>query len=215
VKRLAPEFKSGPEEYDRIFFERAKNAPDQFDLDRWKTLVKYFGGGNIVDLGCLDSQIPRLIYEKIGHGEFWQYWGVDHALQAIEQMTKESQSNPWKTHTRYIENDVYKTAFLDGEMDYAVMGELLEHLERPEEAIKEAFRILVAGGILALSTPLEETEAGDVDKEHHMWSFSQEDIGGMCSPFGKQLEYGFMISKKDRPYYHPIQISFWKKHEQV
>ncbi|MFZ2152250.1 MAG: methyltransferase domain-containing protein, partial [Minisyncoccia bacterium] len=76
--------------------------------------------------------------------------------------------------------------FQDGAFDYAVLGEVIEHLENPQGAIDEAMRILKKGGTLAISTPLEEAiEPGAVDAHRHLWSFSENDLKQMLSKHGE------------------------------
>jgi SAM-dependent methyltransferase len=43
--------------------------------------------------------------------------------------------------------------FKDGFFDAVLMEEVIEHLVNPDNAIREAFRVLKAGGLLLLSTP--------------------------------------------------------------
>ena len=47
-------------------------------------------------------------------------------------------------------------------------------------------RILKLGGMLAISTPLEEEkEPGACDRERHIWSFAKDDLAMMLSPWGE------------------------------
>lgn len=129
--------------------------PDWFDVKRYKALYKYVKNGSVLDLGA---------YMKAP----WQYFS--------------SKSGKIK----YIPLDWVpeKLSFKNGEFDYVVVGQLLEHVENPAEILGLAFRVLRSGGILSLSVPLEETGAGEVDKIH-VWSFSKEDIEDLLFPYGK------------------------------
>jgi 2-polyprenyl-3-methyl-5-hydroxy-6-metoxy-1,4-benzoquinol methylase len=81
--------------------------------------------------------------------------------------------------------DGYNTQFENEKFDYVVIGEVIEHLENPTHFITEALRILKPGGVLAISTPLEEEkEFGAVDAERHLWSFSEQDILDILSIHG-------------------------------
>ena len=118
---------------------------------------------------------------------------------------------PW---VYYEVMDVYKTKYPDNYFGYAIAGELIEHLEFPEEFIKEGMRILRPGGVFALSTPKEEIkDIGAVDKERHLWSFSEDDIENLFSPYGTvavetlKSQY-FPIYK----YRFPTLISWIKKY---
>ena len=165
--------KNSVEEYNRNFFERCERGPDEFDLQRWKMLIKYYKGGRLIDLGCLDSLVPVYAKEKYPYGEFW---GIDVADEAVNAMRENY------PYVNYLVGDVYNTKLPSDHFDYAVAGELIEHLERPEDFLKETFRILKEGGMLAISTPLEEAqEPGAKDAERHIWSYSVEDIRQLLS----------------------------------
>lgn len=202
MKRFPRKFNSNPEEYNRIFNDRQKRGLDEMDRKRWEALLKYYKGGKIIDLGCLDSLIPINAKTKFPEAEVW---AIDHAEDAIKKMKIKYPG------INYEVRNVYQTGFEDGFFDYAVAGELLEHLEQPQKVINEAFRILKLGGILAISAPWNETEEGDVDKEHHLWSLNFEDISAMCSAFAKNIKIGILETPEREEYHHPILLSFWAK----
>ena len=164
------------EEYDRIFKERETKEPHWQDMRRWKLLVNKFKGGRILDIGCLDSMVPVMARKKHKSAECW---GIDSSKYAIEAMNKELGS--W---VHYRVEDLYKMDFPYYFFDYVVMGEVLEHLEDPQGAIKEAMRVLKPGGTLVVSVPLNETELGEVDKERHIWSFGEQDMYDLLSQYG-------------------------------
>lgn len=177
MKRLAHQTdKNSPEEYDRIFSERQKKGIDPQDKLRWQTLLKYYKGGNLVDLGCLDSLIPELAHQRDKKSEIW---GIDLASGAIESMRR------LYPYIYYTVADVYDTKFPPNYFQYATAGELIEHLDDPQKFFDEATRILKHGGTLAISTPFEEEhEPGAVDGERHLWSFSKDDIINLWAPHG-------------------------------
>ena len=168
---------NSPEEYDRIFRERQKKGADWFDLKRWKKLIKYAPKkGVFLDAGCLDSLAIPLIKRR--NPELWCL-GLDTSRLAIWEM----QANyGWSGN--YIVRDIYNIKLSNEIIDYVIMGEVIEHLEYPKKAIEECFRVLKPGGMLALSTPLEEHD-GEFDKDRHIWSFSKQDIRELLEPYGK------------------------------
>lgn len=179
MKRLIYEHKNSAEEYDRIFRERAKKEPAWTDMRRWEKLIAKYRGGSILDIGCLDSQIPRLVVERFPNAEVW---GIDIASQAMAAL----KAMPMPGNVFYVVMDLYEMKFKDGEFDYAVMGEVLEHLERPKSAVEEAVRVLRPGGTLAVSVPLNEaSEPGAVDAERHIWSYTIADLVSLLRPYGR------------------------------
>lgn len=187
MQRLATKNINNAREYNRIWKERRKKEVNWFDVKRWDLLIKKYRGGKLIDLGCLDSQIPILAKQKFPKAEVW---GLDQAQECIDYLIK----NHADIH--YVVGDVYKTSFPNNYFDYIVAGELIEHLERPQDLIEEAYRILKNGGILALSTPLNEArEIGAVDKYRHLWSVDKEDIKDLLKSF-KWLKIKIIGSQK-------------------
>ena len=195
--------KNSPQEYDKLF----EREPDWQDYRRWKYLLKYFRGGNLVDLGCLNSRIPGLIKD------FWNtsYLGLDQAPEAIGKMNKQYS---WAM-ARFVVGSVYNTKLKDNSFDYTILGEVLEHLEEPQKAVEEAFRILKPNRILAISVPLEEAiEPGAVDKERHIWSYTKQDIKNLVKPYAQKTKTKVLRSKWFPKYKYcwPQLLCFaWKK----
>lgn len=197
--------KNSPEEYDKIFLKRQELGPDDQDIRRWKKLLRYYKGGRLLDIGCLDSMVPQFAHDRFPRAEIW---GMDLAKDSITQMRR---LYPWA----YFEvGDAYHTKFPSNYFGYVVAGELIEHLDRPKDFIEETMRILRPGGTLALSTPLDEaSDPGAVDHERHIWSFTESDLVDMLEPYGsviiKQLGSRFF------PYYDyrfPSVLAYCKKH---
>ena len=179
--------KNSEKEYDRIFYERSLKDIDSFDLLRWKRLIKYYEKGRVIDLGCLDSRALPLLKERYPGLEGW---GIDTASEAMRVMQKRYPG------IIYNVGDVYDTKFPSGYFSYAIAGELIEHLDNLQKFFEETFRILRRGGILALSTPLEEeTEPGAKDKDRHIWSFKEEDIRKLVEPYCSKIKVKIMGSQ--------------------
>ena len=92
--------------------------------------------GRLVDIGC---GLKPYASAFAPHVE--AYVGVDHpesphALTSVDVLA-----------------DAYSVPLPDGTFQTAVMFEVLEHLERPADALAEAARLLDDGGTLILSTP--------------------------------------------------------------
>ncbi len=195
---------NSPEAYDAIYAQRVDKGVDSQDLRRWKKLLKHYRGGRLIDLGCLDSLVPEMAYRKHPTAEIW---GLDLASGAIDDMRRRFPYIYFET------GDVYQTKFPPNYFGYVVAGEIMEHLEHPMDFIYEAMRILRPGGILALSTPLEEAkEPGAVDKDRHLWSYTEADIKEILGVYGSVRtetlgsEY-FPIYK----YHYPSLLAFCKK----
>lgn len=192
---------NSPEVYDAIFKERHTQGVHWADMRRWKYLLKHYRGGKIIDLGCLDSLICEMVEPK-------NYLGIDLAKNAIKIMQDRY------PYADFMVDDICKLRLSAHQYEYAVLGEVIEHLEKPEDAVKETFRILKPGGVLALSTPLEEEkELGACDAERHLWSFDKHDIIKLLSPYSSKVRIKILGSRWfPYRYVWPTIIAFaWKK----
>lgn len=202
MERLNKENRNTAKEYNQIFLDKNLQPVDSQEINRWKKLIKHYKGGRLIDLGTLDSLVPQLAHEQFPQSEIW---AIDIANVAIEQMRRKY------PYIYYEVRNVYDTKFPDNYFAYVVAGELLEHLEDPKRFIPEAMRILKHGGTFALSIPLEET-IGAVDKIHHIWSFSRQDIQELLEPYGR-ITWGVMRSSYFPIYkYHfPVLLAYVQK----
>jgi SAM-dependent methyltransferase len=98
-------------------------------------LVRY-ASGVLVDIGCGEKQ-----YARMTQGLVTKHLGVDH---------------PDTQHAR-ASIDVFATAYQttlpDASADTVLYTAVLEHLERPQDAIREIYRILKPGGCAIVSAP--------------------------------------------------------------
>lgn len=204
MKRLIEDMGvNSPQEYDRIYEVRKQAGPDSFDVKRWKLLLKYYRGGKLIDLGCLDSLVP-----EIAHGWYpkEEIWGLDVAKEAIDDMRRRYPYLYWQT------GDVYDNKFPDNYFTYATAGELIEHLDDPEKFFAETFRTLKRGGILALSTPLGETTLGEVDNHRHIWSWEEEDMHHLLEPYGTVRIKVMGSTYFPYSYHYPSMVVYCKKY---
>lgn len=203
MKRLVEKNINTPEEYNRLFNKEEKHS--KFERQRWKLMLKVFKGGNLLDLGCFNSELCRMAKKKHKKSNIW---GIDYADEVIKHLKV---VNP---DINYMIGNVYKTGFKEETFDYITAGELLEHLDHPAICIKEAMRILKPGGTMSISTPLEETGIGEIDKDRHVWGFSFSDIRKLLSPYGEVKIQVIGSQRFPRYIYHfPIIIAWCKKYE--
>jgi len=93
--------------------------------------------GRLIDIGCGDKPYLKLMAPWVT-----EHVGVDHAD------TQHSMARVDLVGTAYdlpVENASFETA---------LCTEVLEHLEEPEAALRECFRVLVDGGVAIYSVPL-------------------------------------------------------------
>lgn len=196
MERLNQTNKNTPELAYKFFKERWRSNLHYCDWERFKTLIKKYKGGSYLDAGCFNSPMP---YELKIDSRFKneQIVAVDYCKELIDVLKM------MLPEVDYRVGDVNKLEFADSSFDYVVAGEVLEHMEKPEDTIKELMRVVKPDGTLAISVPLNELERGAVSDEH-LWSFHSTDIINMLSPFGEVEVNYFMDSV-------PLIIAFCKK----
>ncbi len=92
--------------------------------------------GNLIDIGCGAKPYKDMISPYIK-----THIGVDH---------EECQHDPSNAD---LIGMAYELPAEDNSFDSAICTAVLEHLEEPELAIKECFRVLKPGGIAVYSVP--------------------------------------------------------------
>jgi len=175
MKRLNKENINCPKLSNDIFNDRWGKELQYIDWNRFELLAKKYNGGKLIDIGVFNSPLIIELKKAFNGSEFV---GLDYSEPIVVELQRRH------PEVRYITGDARGIPFEDGHFDYVVMGELIEHLEDPAKAIKEAMRVLREGGTLALSTPKDEETQGLISKEH-LWSFKEEDIKDLLKPYGE------------------------------
>ncbi|MFZ6718962.1 class I SAM-dependent methyltransferase [Undibacterium sp. Ji49W] len=98
--------------------------------------AKNFARGRLIDIGCGIKP-----YQKIFAGHVTEHVGVDHELSVHDKSNMD------------LLGTAYQIPVEDGSFDTAVCTAVLEHLEEPELALKECFRVLRPGGYAIYSVP--------------------------------------------------------------
>ncbi len=96
---------------------------------------RYFRG-RLIDIGCGTKQ-----YEELLRPYVTEHIGVDH---------DESQHSAERVD---VVGTAYDIPLEDASFDSAICTAVLEHLEEPERALRECFRILKPGGVAIYSVP--------------------------------------------------------------
>jgi ubiquinone/menaquinone biosynthesis C-methylase UbiE len=92
--------------------------------------------GSLIDIGCGTKPYTNLFSPYVT-----VHIGIDH------QETLHDKSNIDRFGT------AYELPAEDGEFDCALCTAVLEHLEEPEKALRECYRVLRAGGVAIYSVP--------------------------------------------------------------
>lgn len=164
---------------EQIFEQRWGRELHYIDWQRFAKLAKYYKGGRFLDAGCFNS--PLIIeLKRIYPTE--EFIGVDKSRYVLDIL---QERHP---EVRYVVGDINNLQFKDEHFSYVVAAEILEHLEAPEKAVKELYRVLEKGGTLAVSVPDNEIENGRVSPDH-IWSFNENELRELLEKAGfRQIE---------------------------
>ena len=167
MKRLREENINTSEYFDNQFEEK---QVDKINTLRQECYLKHVKPGDlVVELGCGVSYFPEMARLK-GARSF----GLDFSQKAIEMMSKKFPD------VGYVLGDATNTNLGSDIYDVVVSGEVIEHLEKPKELVKEMVRICRQNGKIIISTPHLE-----FDDPEHLWEFDEKDLYDLLSPHGE------------------------------
>jgi ubiquinone/menaquinone biosynthesis C-methylase UbiE len=88
-----------------------------------------------------------------------------------------------------VAGDVVSMPFDDSEFDAVVLGEVLEHVVRDDEAMRETVRILKPHGLLAISVPADSLPLGpSAEWAGHVRHYSEQRLRELCELVGLRIE---------------------------
>jgi ubiquinone/menaquinone biosynthesis C-methylase UbiE len=175
MKRLNQTNLNIPDLDTKEFHERWGSELHYIDWARYWKMASYYNGGKFLDIGVFNSPLIIELKKRYPNSEFI---GLDHCKQVMEELQARH------PEVKYVTGDALNLPF-EQEFDYVVAGEILEHMEVPQEFIKEAMRVLKPGGVFSLSTPKEEGVTQGLVSHEHLWSFNEQDIINLLKPYGR------------------------------
>ncbi len=162
----------------------------------------------MVDLGTGTGRILEVFSDRIRRGS-----GIDNNTD----MLKVARSNLAHAHHAHIsvrQGDLHATPLEEGVADLVTLHQVLHYLDDPQEAISEAARIMIAGGVL-LVVDFEAHKFDDFRDRyaHRRLGFSDSDIGQWCVDAGLTLVTTEIVkTPKDRP---DVKIWLGKKNNEA
>ena len=144
-------------------------------------------GDSIIELGC---GLSPFLY----HANFKHRVGLDYSEKTVEQAEK-----LYPEVEYWVGDATYANFLLANHFDVSVSGEMIEHLDKPYNLVKEMSRITKPGGKIIISTPILEF----VDPEHiwqlevkdfQKWGFKTEIIKSERFP-GRKYIFAIKIKK--------------------
>jgi ubiquinone/menaquinone biosynthesis C-methylase UbiE len=125
-----------------------------------------------LDIGCADGTFTKYYLEKFPNTKGW---GVDISEVVVEHAKKNCPLGHFKPA------DCYSLPFKDEEFDLVHCAEMIEHVDYPEKAIDEMYRVLKKNGTLIITTPNEKAD----DYIEHLWKW---DTYGVRQTLGTHMD---------------------------
>lgn len=120
--------------------------PDRILLWRRIADVSIGQPGAVLDIGCGGGHLLEILQKVPGHsGE--NLCGVDYSARAVEQAKLRV------PEANFELGDATRLPFLTGAFDIVICCEVLEHLDNPRQALREAHRVLSPKGMLIITIP--------------------------------------------------------------
>ena len=120
----------------------------KFYLNRFTT-DEMFKDKEVIDFGC-GAGGKSMYYASLGAKHVT---GVD-IVEHYEKDSKEfAEKMGFKDKFTFKIADATKLPFEDNSFDTAIMNDFMEHVNKPEEALKEALRVIKPGGMIYLNFP--------------------------------------------------------------
>lgn len=154
-------------------------------------------GLRVLDAGCGNGELSEMLVNR-GLRVFAADLGFDSIHRASSKI------NGKKFRIPFSQADIYRLPFRENSFDAVVASEVMEHLERPRDAMLEAARILRPGGYLIVSTPYRERLQYTLcihcntktPVNAHLHSFDDTVLGDMLKETGFSVERVSRISSK-------------------
>lgn len=121
---------------------------------RYKLVLGFLGDVKnkaVLDIGAGDCALTSLIAKKGAN-----VIAIDNSSEGLE-FGKEH-FKKLRLKAEFLLADAYEIPLKDRIADVVVSSDLIEHLDRPEQHIKEAARLLKSGGCFIVSTPYRLSE---------------------------------------------------------
>ena len=116
-----------------------------------------------LDVGCADGTFTKNYLKKFPDTKGY---GIDIS-EVVCDLAKAN--CPEGT---FIPADCYTLPFPDDEFDLVHCAEMIEHVDYPEQAIAEMYRVLKPGGTIIITTPNQNA----AEYEEHLWKWDANGV---------------------------------------
>lgn len=112
---------------------------------RYEMVLSRVPHGRVLDVGAGDGYLTGRLAERCR-----EVVGLEYEPSGVELARAMLVDRPNAT---VEQGDAYRIPFADGAFDAVVMADVIEHLDRPSDAVAEIARVLTAQGVALVTTP--------------------------------------------------------------
>lgn len=190
MKRINKQNINTPERYNKTHSTKTRlvdiSSTKEERKKREALADKVKDGMKVIELGCGNSDLLSNIKGKYPNCEVH---GLDFSEVIIKKMKK------CFPDINYRVGNALKTPYSDNYFDVVMAGELIEHMENPDDLAKEMVRICKKDGTISVSTPFRETTWRHEVPLEHIWEFDRQDMIDIFSKYGRPEIKLFIGSK--------------------
>ncbi len=181
------------------------NAGQQARFETILEWLKPIQEKHVLDLGCGDAALTYLLTKQGAN-----VTGVDNEPEGIK--LAQQNFSRYRAKARFVLGDVRSTGLSDNTFDIVVSSEVIEHVERPEELVKEAARLLKPGGVFLLTTPYRLKEQ---PHPFHVHEFYPGELKTLLKPYFSNIEIKethnmLWMALSDHPWKHFGRRQIWR-----
>lgn len=183
---------------------------------RIEWIINQVEGPSVLDIGCSQGIISILLARK-----GFRVLGLDPDIEAIDYALADLAEEPENVRERveFRVSDALTMAPEPDLFDTVVLGEVIEHLSRPERLVEVAFDALKPGGTAVITTPFGVLEHPDHYETYYLSNFLdlvrpyfemvEVDIIGkrICFTGRRLAQKGTRKSLRSRELEHVIELS--------
>jgi 2-polyprenyl-3-methyl-5-hydroxy-6-metoxy-1,4-benzoquinol methylase len=133
-----------------------------------------FSPRSLIDVGCGSGQLVNAIAQRVENLE--RAVGVDYTNNAVARARESFPSFEWRVGDLYDLDREFASCF-----DLVVCTEVLEHLDRPREAVDRLVRLRSPDGKLVLTVP----DGAIDDWAGHANFWTENELFEFLAPFGR------------------------------
>jgi len=176
-------------------------------------LLPKTGISRVMDVGCGNGGLSEIL-SNLGINVTATDLGFDSIQRASSKIKKKNLKIP------FVQGDIYRLPFDDKSFDAVVASEIIEHLEKPYDAMIEITRVLRPGGYFIGSTPYRErlkyTLCIHCNKKTpvnaHLHTFDDKVFGDLLKEAGFSIEKITKCSNRYAEYFGIPGITFCLPH---